>query len=101
MTLKALLTCLVVADPFDSLHMAAELGEHSSQETLIHVGLQLTWEKERSQMSGNKTTPTTDSPRQEELCASHTRQEHITVLAPDPLHGEEGSGHTATFEYLE
>ena len=27
--------------------MVAELGEHSSQETLIHVGLQLTWEKER------------------------------------------------------
>ena len=56
MTLKAKLTltltaqcspCLVVVDPFDSLHMAAELGERSSQETLIHVGLQLTWEKER------------------------------------------------------
>ena len=37
----------MIVDPFDSLHMAAELGECSSQETLIHVGLQLTWEKER------------------------------------------------------
>ena len=37
----------VVADPFDSLHMVAKLSERSSQETRIHVGLQLTWEKER------------------------------------------------------
>ena len=60
-----------VMDPFDSLHMVAKVGKHSSQETLIHVGLQLTWEKERIT---DVRTPTTAKAR------STLQSWHIWVL---------------------